>query len=164
MKVGIQKMKTIISKIDINNIDKNEVENTVYELMIGEAVIEDCIQETQFENLSILPSNVNLAGAEIELIGIEEKEYMLDPYINTDILFLDDLGSENKINNVTNEYLYLIINERMQNGKKTVITTNLDFAQIQESYGERIFSRLMHKQQSLKIYFDGRDLRIKNKV
>ena len=58
-------------------IDKNEVENTVYELMIGEAVIEDCIQETQFENLSILPSNVNLAGAEIELIGIEEKEYIL---------------------------------------------------------------------------------------
>ena len=72
------------------------------------------------------------------------------------------LLKENKINNVTNEYLYLVINERMQNHKKTVITTNLDFRQIQEVYGERIFSRLMHKKQSLKINFPGNDLRIKS--
>lgn len=58
-------------------IDKNEVENTIYELMIGEATIQECIQQSQFKNLSILPSNVNLAGAEIELIGIEEKEFIL---------------------------------------------------------------------------------------
>ena len=92
---------------------------------------------------------------------LEEKEDLLSPYLNSEILFIDDLGTENKINNVTNEYLYLVINERMQNHKKTVITTNLDFAQIQETYGERIFSRLMHKKQSVKINFVGDDLRIK---
>ena len=92
---------------------------------------------------------------------LEEKDEIMSPYLNAEILFIDDLGAENKINNVTNEYLYLVINERMQNHKKTVITTNLDFKQIQDSYGERIFSRLMHKKQSFKINFDGDDLRIK---
>ena len=58
-------------------IDKNAVENTIYELILGEAEIEDVILETEFENLSIIASNVNLAAAEIELIGINEKEYIL---------------------------------------------------------------------------------------
>lgn len=91
---------------------------------------------------------------------LEEKEDILSPYLNSEFLFIDDLGSENKIKNVTNEYLYLIINERMLNHKKTVINTNLDFGQIQDVYGERIFSRLMHKKQSLKIKFNGVDLRV----
>ena len=58
-------------------IDKNSVENTIYELILGEAEIEEVILETEFENLSIIASNVNLAAAEIELIGIQEKEYIL---------------------------------------------------------------------------------------
>ncbi|MBE5739147.1 MAG: hypothetical protein E7354_05425 [Clostridiales bacterium] len=91
---------------------------------------------------------------------LEEKEDILDPYVNSEFLFIDDLGSENKIKNVTDEYLYLIINERMLNHKKTVINTNLDFGQIQDVYGERIFSRLMHKKQSLKIKFNGIDQRV----
>lgn len=91
---------------------------------------------------------------------LEEKEDILNPYINSDFLFIDDLGSENKIKNVTNEYLYLIINERMLSHKKTIVNTNLDFGQIQDVYGERIFSRLMHKKQSLKIKFNGIDQRV----
>lgn len=58
-------------------VEKNEQENTVYELMLGECEIEDCILELEFEGLHLLPSNVNLAGAEIELIGIEDKEFIL---------------------------------------------------------------------------------------
>lgn len=63
-------------------INKNEVENTVYEMILGLASIEDCLQKEVIENLSILPSNVNLAGAEIELIGVEEKEYILKKEIS----------------------------------------------------------------------------------
>jgi DNA replication protein DnaC len=85
----------------------------------------------------------------------------MNEYLKCDILFIDDLGTENKINNVTDEYFYSVINERMQNHRKTIITTNLDLGQIQDVYGERIFSRLMHKKQSLKINFVGSDLRIK---
>ena len=58
-------------------IDKNSIENTIYELILGESEIEDVIIPTEFENLSIIASNVNLAAAEIELIGINEKEYIL---------------------------------------------------------------------------------------
>ena len=58
-------------------VDKREVENTVYELMIGEAEIEDCIIDLEIENLSLLPSSVDLAAAEIELVGVENKEYIL---------------------------------------------------------------------------------------
>lgn len=91
---------------------------------------------------------------------LEEKEGILEPYLTSEFLFIDDLGSENKIKNVTDEYLYLIINERMLNHRKTIINTNLDFGQIQDNYGERIFSRLMHKKQSLKIKFNGIDQRV----
>lgn len=58
-------------------IDKNELENSVYQLLINECTIEKCMSESIVKNLFVLPSNVNLAGAEIELIGIENKEYIL---------------------------------------------------------------------------------------
>ena len=58
-------------------VEKNEVENTIYELLLGESKLEDCIIPLNFDNLSLIPSNVNLAGAEIELIGVEDKEFIL---------------------------------------------------------------------------------------
>ena len=58
-------------------IDKNALEDTVYELILGECSINDCIIKEVIPNVSVLPSNVNLAAAEIELIGIEKKEYIL---------------------------------------------------------------------------------------
>lgn len=58
-------------------VDKNNVENTIYEMMIGECKIKDCLIQTDIERLTLLPSNVNLSGAEIDLIGIDEREYIL---------------------------------------------------------------------------------------
>lgn len=58
-------------------IEKNDLENTIYELILGDCSIEDCILKEVMPNISILPSNVNLAAAEIELIGVEKKEYIL---------------------------------------------------------------------------------------
>ena len=58
-------------------VEKNDLENTLYELILGECSIVDCIIKNVIENISIMPSNVNLAAAEIELIGIEKKEYIL---------------------------------------------------------------------------------------
>ena len=58
-------------------IEKNELENTIYELILGDCSVEDCILKEIFPNISILPSNVNLAADEIELIGVEKKEYIL---------------------------------------------------------------------------------------
>ena len=60
-------------------IDKNDTENTVYELMLGEAEVEECIYKSVMEDLDVIPSNVNLAGAEIDLIDIENREITRKP-------------------------------------------------------------------------------------
>ena len=74
-------------------VEKNEVENTNYELLLGESKLEDCIIPLNFDNLSLIPSNVNLAGAEIELIGVEDKEFIL----------------KNAIDQVRDQYDFIII-------------------------------------------------------
>ena len=58
-------------------IDKNEVEYTVYELILGQVAIEKVICKDALENLDVLPTNINLSAAEIELIGVEEKEFII---------------------------------------------------------------------------------------
>ena len=72
-------------------VDKDVVDNTVYELILGECSIKESISKTVVENLTIIPSNVNLAGAEIELLGINDKEYILKTavdYIKDDYDFI----------------------------------------------------------------------------
>lgn len=58
-------------------VDKDEVEYSAYDLIIGNAKIESCICENVIENLDVLPSNINLSAAEIELIGVENKEFII---------------------------------------------------------------------------------------
>ena len=72
-------------------VDKNEVENTVYELMLDECSVKESMTDTIVDGMKIIPSNVNLAGAEIELLGINEKEYILKnavDYIRDDYDFI----------------------------------------------------------------------------
>ena len=72
-------------------VDKNEVENTVYELMLDECSIKESMTDTVVDGMKVIPSNVNLAGAEIELLGIPEKEYILKnavDYIKEDYDFI----------------------------------------------------------------------------
>lgn len=75
-------------------VEKDEVENTVYELLLGEATVEECLQNEVIENLSLIASNINLAAAEIELVGVEEKEYILQKAVgkikdNYDFIIID---------------------------------------------------------------------------
>jgi len=58
-------------------VEKNDLDNTVYELMLSECSIKECILNNVIDGVSIIPSNVNLAAAEIELIGVDRKEYIL---------------------------------------------------------------------------------------
>ena len=58
-------------------VDKNDLDNTVYELILGECSVQECILKDVIENVSVIPSNVNLAAAEIEMIGVDKKEYIL---------------------------------------------------------------------------------------
>ncbi len=63
-------------------VDKNNLENTIYELFLGECNINDCMIKDVIENLSLLPANVNLSGAEIDLLSVEKREYILKKYID----------------------------------------------------------------------------------
>ena len=74
-------------------IEKNELENTIYELILGECSIRDCIISNIIKNVSVVPSNVNLAAAEIELIGVDKKEFIL----------------KNEVDYVKDDYDYIII-------------------------------------------------------
>lgn len=74
-------------------IDKNNLDNTVYELILGECTVRDCLIKNVVENVSVIPANVNLAAAEIELIGVEKKEYIL----------------KNEVDYIKDDYDYIII-------------------------------------------------------
>ena len=75
-------------------IDKTGNRNTIYQVVIGECSIEDAIIKNVYENLDLVSSDVNLAGAEIDLIGIEDREYILKNQIekikeNYDFIIID---------------------------------------------------------------------------
>ena len=58
-------------------VDKNNLENTIYELILGECSIQECIIKDVVPGVALIPSNVNLAATEIELIGVDKKEFIL---------------------------------------------------------------------------------------
>ena len=75
-------------------VDKNSTENTLYELLLNEVEIENTIVKDVVQNVDLIPSNINLSGAEIELVGIDEKEYILKKIIdkvrdNYDYIIMD---------------------------------------------------------------------------
>ncbi len=90
----------------------------------------------------------------------KDKSSWLEPFIGADILFIDDLGTEPVLKNVTKNYLYLIISERERFNRPIVITTNLMLDELNNRYDERICSRLCNKRNSNLIFIDGEDLRL----
>lgn len=89
----------------------------------------------------------------------DSREGFLSPYIDCDLLAIDDLGTEPINKNVTLEYLYLVLNERQLAGKHTIITSNLTMNEIGVRYGERITSRLFDNKTCNTHEFNGSDIR-----
>jgi chromosome partitioning protein len=58
-------------------VNKRVVKGSTYNLMIGEVKAKDVLVHTQYKNVDILPSTIELAGAEIELVSAAGREYML---------------------------------------------------------------------------------------
>ena len=58
-------------------LEKGNIDNTVYELLMGECTVEECIRPSVQERLDVMASDVDLAGAEIELLDLKEKESIL---------------------------------------------------------------------------------------
>ena len=105
--------------------------------------------------------NLNNDMLAYHLAPLDKKGELLEKYLTCDILCIDDLGTENILKNVTVEYLYLIINERNNNNKFTLITSNLSPQQIMDTYDERIFSRMLDKEKCITVNLVGSDLRLR---
>ena len=74
-------------------IDKGELESTIYDVIVNDEPIKNAILESSAKNVNICPTNINLAGAEIELVNVMSREQVL----------------KNAIKPVKNEYDYIII-------------------------------------------------------
>ena len=57
--------------------------NTVYDVLMGECAAKDAIVQTKFGSLSVTPSGIELAGAEIEMVGIDDRETLLKRALQT---------------------------------------------------------------------------------
>lgn len=73
--------------------EKTQIENTIYDIYIGNESIQQCIIKNIYDNLDLIPANINFSAAEIELIGIDNKEFIL----------------RNELDYVKNDYDYIII-------------------------------------------------------
>ena len=58
-------------------IDKESTDASLYDILVNDAKASENIIDTQYKNLKIIPSNVDLAGAEIELVSVKNREYLL---------------------------------------------------------------------------------------
>jgi chromosome partitioning protein len=75
-------------------INKNEIKNTIYELILGECSLRECTMPVEgIDTLKIIPANVNLAGAEIDILDVNDREYIL----------------KNEIDYVRDDYDFIII-------------------------------------------------------
>ncbi len=82
--LAVAEKKTLLIDIDPQGnstsgvgIDKNNVDMSIYEVLLGDVPIEEGIKDTEIKYLQILPSNINLVGAEVELVGATNREYRL---------------------------------------------------------------------------------------
>lgn len=74
-------------------LDKNSIENTIYDVMLEECSLSDVKLQTCVKGLEVVPANINLTGAEIELIGKDGREYIL----------------KKEIDNIKEQYDFIII-------------------------------------------------------
>ena len=75
-------------------VDPKSVEQSIYDCIINDVPMSEVIIKTEFDNLWICPSNIHLAGAELELVMRENREYVLKNSIkeikdNFDFIFID---------------------------------------------------------------------------
>ncbi len=70
-------------------VPRDDRECNSYHVLIGEAEVEDAVRETEIPGLHIMPSGIDLSGAEIELVGMESREYRLRKTLNSSVVDYD---------------------------------------------------------------------------
>ena len=86
-------------------------------------------------------------------------EVDFEQLLRVPLLLIDDLGSEPMMRNITKEYLFTLLNERMAARRHIVIATNLSEEDVMRVYGERVGSRLLDRSRCAVMRLEGKDLR-----
>lgn len=84
----------------------------------------------------------------------------LDPIFDADVLMIDDLGTEPMTANVTQEYLFRLLEHRIRRNLPTVISTNMNALQLKDRYTEKVTSRLLAYQTADVLRPSGADVRL----
>ena len=92
-------------------------------------------------------------------VGNDENYDGFSALIEVPLLLIDDLGTEPMMRNITVEYLFTLLNERIAAKRHTVVATNLTPVQLKERYGERVASRLLDRGLCAAVQLKGKDLR-----
>ena len=99
--LAIAEKRTLIIDIDPQGnttsgvgIDKNKIDISTYDVLLGGATIKEAVKETEIKYLSLLPANIDLVGAEVELVNAPSREHRLkeaiEPVRNDyDFIFID---------------------------------------------------------------------------
>lgn len=99
--LGYKDKKTLLVDLDPQGnstsgvgVDKSEVKQSTYDMLINEVPAKDILIKTEFKNLELLPSNMNLAGAELELDEVEDrakalKRALAPIYLEYDYIIID---------------------------------------------------------------------------
>ena len=161
----LEKLKTALEKWaqEYPNVKKSKILLTG-KTGLGKTYITECIANTFLEKeYSVcFVSAFEMVNCFLKYhTSFEKDKYSwIEPFVEADVLIIDDLGTEPKLKNVTLEYLYLVISEREKYSRPIVVTTNLESGNILDVYGERIYSRLVNKQTSFTYKMQGDDLRV----
>ena len=123
------------------------------------SVMETIVVKYLAKGYSVIYDSVinTLRSIEKEHFSREHSSDAIDRVMDCDLLILDDLGTEYETA-FYNSTVYNIINTRLNSGKPTMISTNLDFKGISRRYDERVVSRIISTYKCLE--FTGEDVRL----
>ena len=124
------------------------------------ACVNDVIKQTK-SVLFTTAYTLNSMCLDAHLSDYKTSQSILDTLTDVDVLAIDDLGTEISYKNVTAEYLFVIVNERIARHKQTFISTNLTLPELRDRYDERLFSRLVDTSITTIAQLQGADKRLK---
>lgn len=162
MKKVLENCKNFVRDFDVKKTNLLFMGNTgVGKSFLSNSIAKELL-DTYHSALYLTSSQLfeHLQKARIERSD-EEEELLINDYVDTcELLIIDDLGTESP-NSWTSSQLFRIINNRINEDKSTIISTNLSMNMIRDIYSERLSSRLMSLYKVIMLYGD--DIRIKSR-
>ncbi len=150
-----------------DNFPNNKEPNLVFygEVGTGKTFLLECIANELISKLFyvVFTTAYDISKTMIKAFNspFAERDTILSPLFESDLLIIDDLGTEPLYHESTLSNLFTLINERQRNNLALIVSTNLTPQQIDERYGNRIKSRLFNQRITVTIPFKSRDLRLK---